>query len=178
MTGAARLLPLLCLAAAACLIVSEYSTMFEFRVDGRVFDTQEGGDRHGHALVIVAVFALGALGVHLLTGARTGAAAVAAAGAIALAIFLIIDLPDANQVGELDQPVLITSKAEPAEGFWLALAGAAVLTLAGGALTAGGSPAERRPAERTGRTAPGSGPRPFDAEGELPVGEAGRGRPR
>ena len=45
---------------------------------------------------------------------------------IALLIFLVIDLPDANSIGTLDDDQsFIDAKAEPAAGFWLELVGAA-----------------------------------------------------
>lgn len=128
------LLPLACALAAAILAASEFMTMFEFPVNGSVIETVSGGSRHTYALLVVSIFALMALAVTLLTGQRPAAVAVAVAGAAALLIFLIVDLPDVNQVGALERPRFVDSRAEPAAGFWFALAGSILLALTGAAL--------------------------------------------
>ncbi|HYU61993.1 MAG TPA: hypothetical protein VEK39_14635 [Solirubrobacterales bacterium] len=132
------LLPIACLLAAACVAAAEFSTLFEFNrgTSGEPLRTIEAADRHHYALLVLAVFAVVALAVAVLTGSRPAATAVAVAGGLALLIFLLVDLPDVNQEGSLDDPSFefFSSKAEPANGFWLELIGTVSLALAGGAL--------------------------------------------
>jgi hypothetical protein len=131
------LLPLACAASAVVLGASEFMTTFELRPPGG--ETQEllkAADRHHYALLVLAVFALVALLITVLTGASPAAFAVAGAGGIALLIFLIGDLPDVNKIGTINDPrqSFIDAKAYPAAGFWFELVGATLLTLCGGAL--------------------------------------------
>jgi hypothetical protein len=130
------LLPIACLAAAACVAAAEFSTLFEFNrgTSGEPLKTTAAADRHYYALLVLAVFAVVALTIAVLTGSRPAAAAVAVAGGMSLLIFLLVDLPDVNVEGPLDEPYFFTSKAEPANGFWLELIGTVSLALAGGAL--------------------------------------------
>ena len=65
--------------------------------------------------------------------------AVAVAGGLALAIFAIVDLPKANDVGAISSACNAASqgfdaKALPQAGFWLELVGGLALTLSGIAL--------------------------------------------
>ena len=57
-------------------------------------------------------------------------------GVIALLFFLVIDLPDAGQVGTLDdaRQSFIDAEAVPQSGFWLEMLGALGLAFSGGAL--------------------------------------------
>ena len=130
------LLPIACLVAAACVAAAEFSTLFEFNrgTSGEPLKTTSAADRHYYALLVLAVFAVVALAVAVLTGSRPAAAAVAVAGGLSLLIFLLVDLPDVNVEGPLDEPYFFTSKAEPGAGFWLELVGTVSLALAGGAL--------------------------------------------
>jgi hypothetical protein len=131
-------LPVACVAAAAVLGASELMTLFELTPPGgEAIQAVEAADRHGYSLLILAVFAVAALIVALRTGARVAALAVAVAGTLALLIFLVVDLPDVNQVGTLDdaRQSFIDARAEPQAGFWLELIGALGLALCGAALT-------------------------------------------
>jgi hypothetical protein len=130
------LLPIACLAAAVCVAAAELSTLFEFNrgTSGEPLKTTQAADRHYYALLVLAVFAVVATAVAVTAGSRPAAAAVAVAGGIALLIFLLVDLPDVNVEGPLDEPYFFTSKAEPANGFWLELVGTLSLALSGGAL--------------------------------------------
>ena len=132
-----RLLPLACVASAGLLIASELMTAFEFTPPGgEAQASQSFADRHHYAFIVLAVFAVVALVFALSTGSRPAAVAVAAVGVIALLWFLITDLPDAGNVGSLDDPHVpfLTAKAEPQAGFWLQLIGALGLALTGAAL--------------------------------------------
>jgi hypothetical protein len=132
-----RLLPLACLLAALCLLASDLITMFELTPPSApTIESQSGGEHHGYAIALVAVFAIAALAVAILVPSRPAAVAVAVAGAIALAIFLLVDLPDANQVGTVtgEAGSYLDAEATPVGGFWLELISALALTLTGIAL--------------------------------------------
>jgi hypothetical protein len=135
---AEHLLPIACAAAAICVAASEFMTIFEFNrgTSGEPVQTDAASDRHYYSLLVLAGFALIALLVAVLTGSRPAAMAVAIAGALSLLIFLLVDLPDLNKEGPLEDPsvVFISSKAEPANGFWLEMVGTIALAFSGGAL--------------------------------------------
>jgi hypothetical protein len=135
--GARLLLPLACAAGAIALGASEFMNTFALRPPGGETEQLLGaGDRHAYALLILAVFALVALGAALYTGSKPAAIAVALCGGLALLIFLIVDLPDAGNIGTLNntRENFIDAKAYPVSGFYLSLIGAAVLALCGAAL--------------------------------------------
>jgi hypothetical protein len=132
-----RLLPFACLVGAALLFASELMTMFEFTPPGgEALDSQTAGERHGNAMIVIAAFAVGALVVAVLAGSKPAALGVAVMGGIALLIFLLTDLPDAGQVGTLDDPrqSFFDAEAVPQAGFWLELVGALALAISGAAL--------------------------------------------
>ncbi|MGH2962059.1 MAG: hypothetical protein ACRDL3_07705, partial [Solirubrobacterales bacterium] len=132
------LLPFACAAAALCVGASELMTTFEFDLgtSGEPQQTIAAADRHSYALLVLAVFALAALAVAVISGSRPAAVAVAVAGGLSLLFFLVVDLPDVGQSGTVDEPsrVFFSSKAEPADGFWLELVGTVALALSGAAL--------------------------------------------
>jgi hypothetical protein len=132
------LLPFACVAAAICVGASEFMTTFEFDLgtSGEPQQTIAASERHSYALLVLAIFALFALVVALVSGSRPAATAVAVAGGLALLFFLLVDLPDVGQQGTVDDPsrVFSTSEAEPGEGFWLEMVGAIGLAVSGGAL--------------------------------------------
>jgi hypothetical protein len=132
-----RLLPLACLAAAIVLFASELMTTFEFTPPGgEPQGSQSASDRHGNALALVAVFAIGALAVAVLAASKPAATAVAASGVVALLVFLLADLPDANAVGTFDdaRQSFFDAEAVPQEGFWLEMLGSVALAVSGVAL--------------------------------------------
>jgi hypothetical protein len=132
-----RLLPLACLAAAIVLFASELMTTFEFTPPGgEPIDSQSASDRHGNALALVAVFAIGALAVAVFAASKPAATAVAASGVVALLVFLLADLPDANAVGTFDdaRQSFFDAEAVPQEGFWLEMLGSLALAVSGIAL--------------------------------------------
>ena len=119
-----RLLPFACVAAATALFASELMTTFQFMPPGgEALCTQQAADRHHFAVGVLAIFAVGAVIVAVLAASRPAAIAVAVAGLGALLLFLIVDLPDANNVGTLDTEFLFNAKAVPQAGFWLELIG-------------------------------------------------------
>jgi hypothetical protein len=134
---ATRLLPVAIVLAAIVLFASELMTTFEFTPPGgEVLASQGGADRHGNALMVIAVFAVIALGIAVFTGSKPAAIAVAVAGVAALLVFLLSDLPDANAVGTLDDArnSFFDAEAVPQEGFFLEMLGALALAIGGVAL--------------------------------------------
>ena len=127
------LVPAGCVAAALLLALSELLTSFELVApDGTVVAEQSAADRHGYALLVLALFAIGATVVAVASASRPATFAVAIAGLVALLTFAIGDLPDVNETGTV-RP-FVDASAEPQLGFWLGLLGALLLALAGGAL--------------------------------------------
>ncbi len=136
-TSLERLLPWACIAAALLLAGSELLTMFEFvNSGGEPLDSQGAGERHGNALFVIAAFAIGATLFAVWTGSRPAAIGVATMGGIALLVFLLIDLPDAGQVGTLDdaRQSFLNAETVPQAGFWLEMVGALTLAISGVAL--------------------------------------------
>jgi hypothetical protein len=130
------LLPLACLASALVLAASELMVTFDIvNPAGDAIDELDAADRHGYVMFVIAFFALFALGLAVLEGSKPAAVAVAVAGGLALFLFLIIDLPDAGQVGTVDEPVFFANaETEPRAGFWFELIGALCLAVSGAAL--------------------------------------------
>ena len=131
---AERIIPLLCIAAATCLIASEFMTAFELTPPGgEALDLQTNADRHNYGLMVLAILAIVATLVAVWTGSRPASLAVAAVGGVVLLWFLILDLPDANSIGAIRDAVnvLPDAKAEPQGGFWLEAIGAVFLGLGG-----------------------------------------------
>jgi hypothetical protein len=132
---AEHLLPLACAAGCAALAASEFMNTFELNGPGPTLQAvQSASDQHHFALLVLAGFALVALGIAIVAGSKPAATAVAICGAMALLIFLLIDLPDAGNVGTINEQTFTQAKADPTTGFWLELAGGLVLAVCGGAL--------------------------------------------
>jgi hypothetical protein len=138
--GPERLLPLACIAAAIVLGASELMTTFQISATGNVpLCTLGGADRHHAAQLVLAGLGGASAVVAVLGTSRPAARATAAAGLIALLLFLIVDLPHANNVGSVSSTCDLaaadaTAKAIPQSGFWLELVGALGLTVSGIAL--------------------------------------------
>jgi len=136
-----RLLPIGCAGGAVMLAASSLMDMFHLNGAGAVGETNTlaiatATDQHGYSTMVLAVFALIALIAAVLTGSKPAAAAVAVSGAASLLIFLLIDLPDAGVVGSLSDTSqnFLNAKAQPANGFWIELIGALLLSICGAAL--------------------------------------------
>jgi hypothetical protein len=136
-----RLLPFACIASAATLFASEFMTVFQLTPPGgQTLCSLQASGRHHFALGILAIFAVGAVIVAVFGASKPAAIAVAVAGALALLLFCVIDLPKANNVGELagcspsTATQLFEAKAIPQAGFWLEMVGALALALSGAAL--------------------------------------------
>ena len=127
------ILPATIVVAAVALGISELMTTFQLTPPGGdPLRDQLAADRHGYAMLLLAAFALTATGIAIVGGLRAAAWATAGFGVAALALFLIIDLPDAGQLGEVGGPAvgLVTVKAEPQPGFWLEATATVLLALA------------------------------------------------
>jgi hypothetical protein len=140
-------------AGAVLLVVATFATVIEIKVGttsrlAGADPSHSGWDRHGPALLLLALLSLGLLGA-ALRGTRAAMAGLAAAGLAALAIAMIWDRPhvhDAGSVGDL----YAEATANPASGYYLETLGGALLLLAGGGLlvlASGGRSARRRAAE-------------------------------
>jgi hypothetical protein len=141
------------LAAAAagviCLLLATFATVIEIKVGTTTkvpdHDTHlSGWDRHGPALVLIALFAA-AMIAGAVRGARPAMAALAALGLVALLIVIIGDVPDLDETGFIGQ-VYEDAAAGPKAGFYLETLGAVLLLVSGGlmvALPAAGAPAPR-----------------------------------
>jgi hypothetical protein len=77
----------------------------------------------------------------VLGASKPAAMSVAVAGLLALLLFLIVDLPDANNLGTLGDSCtsipgqsFFDAKAVPQAGFWLEMVSALALALSGAAL--------------------------------------------
>jgi hypothetical protein len=138
--GPERLLPFACIAAAAVLGASEFMHTFQISQTGNVpLCNLSGVDRHHLAQLVFAGFGAVAAVIAVLGSSRPAARATALAGVCALLLFLIVDLPHANNVGSVSSTCDLaaqdaTAKAVPQAGFWLELVGALGLTVSGIAL--------------------------------------------
>lgn len=141
--GLVRLLPYACVISALALGVSERMTTFQLVSGSQGVGTPlcnvEAADRHHYALAVLATFAILAVVVAVLGASRPAAVGVAIAGVGALLLFLIVDLPKANDVGSISGVCDLAdqgfdAKAVPQSGFWLEMVGAVALTLSGTAL--------------------------------------------
>lgn len=134
---AERLLPFACVAGAAVLFASQLMTLFEFIPPGaEALESRSAIQDHGHAMFIVAGFGLLATIVAIWAPSKPAAAAVGAMGLLALLFFLLTDLPDAGQIGTLDdsRQSFIDAEAVPQAGFWLEMLGSLALAISGIAL--------------------------------------------
>ena len=128
-------------AAAALMVLTEVSTLFEIEVetascsdlaDPDQADACEttGGEHHSFALIpvalLVVVMAVGAG----LGGSRPAGAALLAAGAGVLAYALIGDLPDTTKTGEIGSN-FAAAEAVRGNGLWFEIAGGALAAVAG-----------------------------------------------
>ena len=135
-------LPVTIAAAALALGISEFMTTFQFGPPGGdPLREVTAADRHGYAMLLLAAFALISMIIAVVGGLRMAAWATAGFGVAALVLFLVIDLPDVNELGDIEDPNfgLASARADPQLGFWLEAVGAVVLGLASVAFATLGS---------------------------------------
>ncbi len=123
--------------AAIVLAASELMTAFQFTPPGgEPLKQVSNVDRHHYAMLVLARRSPSSP-----PGSRSAPAPAPpptpwpASARVALLLFLIIDLPDAGKLGDLEDPIrgFASAKAVPQSGFWLEAVGAVFLALAGGA---------------------------------------------
>jgi hypothetical protein len=143
--------------AGALLAAAEFTTVYKVVVGELeiVRTKKSGADQHSYALLILAgatvPLALGALrGARRPAGGRIGARAPATAlvvlGAVALAVALLGDLPDAQDKGPLPESLSFEdARARPAGGFYLEIAGGALIIVSGAGLLVARRSGSRRP---------------------------------
>lgn len=165
-------LPIVILAAALVLAASEFMVAFEFTPPGgEPLRDATAADRHGYSMLVLAICAIVATLIAITTGAKPAAYAVAGVGAVALLLFLILDLPDAGKLGDLEDPLrgIASAEANPQAGFWLQALGSTVLAL-GGAAFATLSPEQLRALPKRLGVGAGTGAGDGDAGDAGPSG--------
>jgi hypothetical protein len=148
------LLVVLGLAGAVLLLVATFATVIQIKVGttSRVVDAdtaQSGWDRHGPALIVLALLAVFLL-ANGLRGSRTAMLGLVVVGIVALAIPTISDRPHVHDTGSVGD-VYAEATADPGSGYYLETLGGALLLLSGGSLLVLG---------RTPVSVPASEPRP------------------
>lgn len=128
------------LAGTVLLVLAELSPVLEIEVNGLPCVPAEaslaetcaptGAQRHSGGLALLGVLALLMAWGAGIGASRPAALALLAAGAAALAIVLIGDLPAVDETGQIGI-AFEDAAAAPASGFWLSLAGGAVVVGAG-----------------------------------------------
>jgi hypothetical protein len=126
-------------AGVICLLLATFTTVIQITVGTTTkvpdHDTHlSGWDRHGPALVLIALFAA-AMVVGALRGARPAMAALAALGLVALLIAVVGDVPDLDKTGFIGE-VYEDASAGPKVGFYLETLGGVLLLAAGGLMLA------------------------------------------
>jgi hypothetical protein len=94
--------------------------------------TTTGGGHHGYALAILGVIALVMAYGAAVGASRPAGIALVVLGVAALGIALLVDRPDIHKTGIVGTQ-FSSAEAKPGTGYWLELAGAA-LVIASGAL--------------------------------------------
>jgi hypothetical protein len=122
-------------AGAICLLLATFATVIEIKVGTTTkvadHDTHlSGWDRHGPALLLIALFAV-VMVAGALRGARPAMAALAVLGLVALLIAVVGDVPDLNKTGFIGQ-VYEDAAAGPKGGFYLETLGGVLLLASGG----------------------------------------------
>jgi hypothetical protein len=138
------------LVGAVLLLVASFTTVIQITVGttSRVLDadtSQSGWDRHGPALVILALLAAWLLAAGL-RGSRTAMLGLLVVGVVALAIPTLSDRPHVHDTGSVGD-VYEEATADPGVGYYLETLGGALLLLSGGSLLVLGRTPIARPAD-------------------------------
>jgi hypothetical protein len=141
------------LAGALLLIVATFTAIIEITVAtstrGVDFDAaQSGWDRHGPALIVLAVLAVWLL-VGALRGTRIAMTGLALTGLVTLAIAVHWDRSHVHDTGSVGE-VYTEATANPGTGYYLETLGGALLLFSGSTLLVFG----RAPVGRTAREVP------------------------
>ncbi len=144
-----RLAAGLSIVGAVLLVLAEFSTVFEVTVGSLEVVKRDatGGENHGYALLVVAVFAVVLVWLGLRAGGRAAGFGLAGLGAVALVIALAVDLPDTRASGRLPESLAYEdARARAGSALGLEIVGGVLLVVAGGLLASAGPLAGRRPA--------------------------------
>src|SRR4051794_37167724 len=125
------------LAGALLLLLALFASVIEITVGttSKVVDAdtaQSGWDRHGPALLLLAVLALLLLGV-ALRGSRVAMVGLVACGLATLGIATFSDRPHVHDAGSVGD-VYAEAQADPGPGYYLETLGGALLLLGGAGL--------------------------------------------
>ena len=125
------------LAGALLLVVATFASIIEITVEtttrGVDFDAaQSGWDRHGPALIVLALLALWLLAA-AMRGTRIAMTGLALVGLVALAIAVHWDRSHVHDTGSVGE-VYTEATAQPGTGYYLETLGGALLLLSGSAL--------------------------------------------
>ena len=146
------LIPAICLISGLLLIGSELLNTFTIETtEGQTVELVGAAERHSFAFGLLGLLAIAGTVIAVVAGSRPAALMVVTSGIVALALFAVIDLPDAGTsdlIADANQD-FAEGTAEPAGAFWISLI-ASLLCVAGGALLASLTPAQLR-ALRPGR---------------------------
>jgi hypothetical protein len=155
----ARTAPTLALLAALLLLGAEFSTIAAVSIDGESCEVindaspeladrcaLSGWERHGGALLLLALAAAGAAFAMRVGAVGTAGAVLLATGGVTLGIALIGDLPITNDTGAVGLD-FENATGSAGLGFYLELLGG-ILCLVGAALTL--APGRREPAPASG----------------------------
>ena len=137
-----RLAAALSIVAAALLVAAEFSTVFEVTVGSLevVQRSATGGENHGYALLVVAVFAPALTALALRSGGRAPGVALIALAVVVLVVALAVDLPDTRASGRLPESLAYeNARARAGVALGLEIAGGVLLAAAGGLLAFGGA---------------------------------------
>ncbi len=136
-----RLAAALAAVAVALLVAAEFSTVFEVTVGSLevVKRGATGGENHGYALLVVALFAVVLVLPGLRGAGRAAGLGLVALGAVALLVALAVDRPDTRGSGRLPESLAYEdARARAGAGLGLEIAGGLLLVVAGGLLAVGG----------------------------------------
>jgi hypothetical protein len=148
------------LAGAVLLMVASFTSVIEITVGttSRVLDAdtaQSGWDRHGPALVLLALLALWLLAASL-RGARVAMTGLVVVGVAALAIAWLSDRPHVHDAGSVGD-VYAEATADPGPGYYMETLGGALVLFSGAALLVlGRTPVTGATEARSARSGVGS----------------------
>jgi hypothetical protein len=139
------------LAGALLLVVATFTTIIEITVETTtrgvdVDATQSGWDRHGPALIVLALPALWLLAA-ALRGTRVAMTGLALTGIVALAIAVHWDRSHVHDTGSVGE-VYTEATANPGPGYYLETLGGALLLLSGSTLLVFGQASVKVRSER------------------------------
>lgn len=143
------------LAGALLLLVASFTTIIAITVGttGRVVNAdtaQSGWDRHGPALILLALLAVWLLALSLRRS-RVAMVGLLLTGVVALAMAWHWDRPHVHDTGSIGD-IYASASADPGTGYYLETLGGALLLLSGGALLVlGRMPVSVRVGEQTAR---------------------------